>query len=81
MAKMEPGPHDFELYLVKHEVSKLYWDGKGFNQKDKKKAILCDYRLTKTLMWEHRDVTAKIILADWRDDKSWLHLVPSCSAV
>jgi hypothetical protein len=81
MAKNEPGPHDFELFLVKHEKLKRYWDGKGFNQKDKKKAVLCDYRLTKMLEWEHLDVVSKIVFADWRDDNSWAHLVPSCSAI
>ena len=80
MAKNESGPHDFELYLIKHEKTKLYWDGKGFNQKDRKKAVLCDYRLMMLLEWEHVDVSSKIILADWRDDKSWAHLVPSLSA-
>jgi len=81
MAKNEPGPHDFELYLLRHLETKLYWDGKGFNQKKREKAQLADHRLAKTLVWEHKHVDAKIVFADWRDDKSWAHLVPSCSAI
>ena len=81
MAKNEPNPREFELYLLKHADTSLYWDGKGFNQKKKEKAQLADYRLTQALLWEHQYVIAKIILADWRDDKSWAHLVPKLSAV
>ena len=79
MAKNEENPRAFELYLVKHKKTGLYWDGKGFNQKDKTKAVLAEYRLTKALIWEHKDVEYKIILADWRDDKTWAHLVPKAS--
>ena len=81
MAKNEENPRAFELYLVKHTKSKLYWDGKGFNQKDKKKAQLAEFRLAKTLEWEHKDVEIKLFLVDWRDEASWQHLVPACSSV
>jgi len=77
MASFDDDPKNFELYLVQHSESKLYWDAKGFNQKNKNKAILVDYRVMKTLKHEHIHITSKIILADWRDDNSWAHLVPA----
>ena len=77
MAKNEPNPREFELYLVKRSTSNLYWDGKGFTLKDKKKAVLCEFRLMHELQWKYQDIETKIILADWRDDNSWKHLVPS----
>lgn len=80
MAKNEPNPREFELYILRHVDTKLYWDGKGFNQKKREKAVLAEYRLTKALLWEHKYIEAKLVLADWRDDRTWAHLVPSCSA-
>jgi len=76
MAKNEPNPREFELYILKNSETKLYWDGKGFNEKKREKAILAEYRLTKALMWEYKFVEAKLVLADWRNDKSWEHLIP-----
>ena len=76
MAKNQPNPREFELYLVKNCKTNLYWDGKDFTIKDKKKSILCEFRLMHELEWKHKDIECKIILADWRDDNSWAHLVP-----
>ena len=70
----------FGLYLVQHSQTKLYWDGKGFNQKDKKKAILADYRLMATLKWEHIHVVEELLVKNRLDDNCWLHLVPKLSA-
>lgn len=67
----------FGLYLVQHAQTKLYWDGKGFNQKNKKKAILVDYRLMASLKWEHIHVKEELLIEDRRNDNSWVHLIPS----
>ena len=78
MANLEDDYRNFECYLVKHNKSNLYWDGKGFNQKNKTKALLVDYRLARLLKYEHKFVDAKLVIADWRKDETWSHLVSSC---
>ena len=76
----EIDPRAFELYSVQHTKTKLYWDNKGFNEPDKKKARLVDFRLMAVLKSEHVHVKTKLIIKDRRDDKCWLHLVPKLSA-
>jgi hypothetical protein len=61
-------------------VSKLYSDNKGFNEPDKSKAVLVDFRLLALLKAEHVHVKEKLIIKDKRDDKTWSHLVPTLSA-
>ena len=78
--KKELNKKMFELYLVQHTQTNLYWDGKGFNQKDKKKAILVEYRMMAALKWEHVHVKEELIIKNRLDDKSWEHLVPSLSS-
>jgi len=67
----------FGLYLVQHTQTKLYWDGKGFNQKKKNKAILVDYRLMAALKWEHIYIKEVLLIKDRRDNASWSHLIPT----
>ena len=78
--RKESDPRMFQLFRVQHTQTKLYWDGKGFNQKDKKKSILADYRLMAALKWEHIHVKEELIVKDRRDDSTWSHLVPKLSA-
>jgi len=77
MANLEDDPKHFECYLLQHTKTKKYWDGKGFNQKNKNKSILADCRLARTLKWEHEFVDMKLVLVDWRKDETWSHLVSS----
>ena len=76
----EGDPRAFELYSVQHAKTKLYWDNKGFNEPDKKKAQLVDFRLMAVLKYEHVNVKIKVVIKDRRDDNCWLHLVPKLSA-
>lgn len=78
--KRETDPRMFSLYLVRHTQTKLFWDGKGFNQKNKKKAILVDYRLMAALKYEHIYIQEELLIKDRRDDKTWTHLIQSLSA-
>ena len=70
----------FELYRVQHVTSKLYWSGKGFDQKDKKKAVLVCFRVLAALKAEHIHIKDELIVKDRRNDATWSHLVPKLSA-
>jgi hypothetical protein len=76
----ETDPRAFVLYSAQHTKTKLYWGGKGFDIKDKSKALLIDFRLLAVLIEEHIHVKDKVVIKDRRDDKCWAHLVPTLSA-
>lgn len=76
----EGNPRAFELYRVKHKKTNLYWSGKGFDEKDKTKARLVDFRLLAALKWEHVYVESELLITDRRKDESWAHLVSGLSA-
>ena len=78
--KKELNPKAFELYRVKHKKTNLYWSGKGFDEKDKTKARLVDFRLLASLKWEHVYIESELIVKNRLDDKKWEHLVPTLSA-
>lgn len=79
--RKETDPRMFQLFRVQHTQTKLYWSGKGFDEKNKAKSILVDYRLMAALKWEHIHVNAELIVKDRRDDKTWIHLVPKTKAL
>ncbi|NDB84965.1 MAG: hypothetical protein EB127_20025 [Alphaproteobacteria bacterium] len=78
--KREIDPRAFHLYRIQHTKTKLYWSGKGFDEKKKEKSILIDFRLLATLKWEHIYIKEELIIKDRRDDSTWEHLVPKLSA-
>jgi hypothetical protein len=78
--KKELTPKAFELYRVKHKKTNLYWSGKGFDEKDKTKSKLVDFRLLASLKWEHVYVEFEVLVSDRRKDETWAHLVSSLSS-
>ena len=76
----ELDPRAFELYSVQHTKTKMFWSGKGFDEPNKKKAYLVDFRLLTLLKSEHVYVKSVTVIKDKRDDSCWESLIPVLSA-